>query len=174
MRTLLVMMGIALVWVASPAEAAEQTCGRCPFTLQIPDKMQVEPGPDSLAVSTEGLLLEVRTQKTDFEALVEEFSQREVWRRRHRAWGFEFQDKAPQRGEYRGVRYASRAGTAVVRRQKVWVAWIAFDGPGDQVTTLVYHIEGNPAEAHLLDLYDELTTSLRWKTLAKARRRTEP
>ena len=167
-----VLLSIAASLAAQQTSAAASptSCETCAFTLSVPSRVEIHPSDSALILSTEGFRLEARTEEADFGALVESLDNAETWRKRVGAWNLEFQDRRPERGTYRGRAFAARAGTAIVKGRATWLSWIAFDHADGRVTTLVYLLAGNPSAQPLLKLYDDLTTSLRWKNAGETRK----
>ncbi len=148
---------------AADARADEASCPRCAFRLEAPKAAVVAVAEASVSLTVEGLALEAHTAVEDFEAQVLALSDNTAWRRHMEAWSVELQGSGPDRGVYRGAPYAARAGTAIVRGRKVWFSRIIFDHEGGQVTTLTWKIDGNPSPPALLEVYNAMVVSVRFK-----------
>ena len=157
---------------ASPAQAQKQTCPDCVFTLELPKdapaKLEVSRSTDTLTIKTAGFELEAKTFEGKFDALASEFQTWQYWKTQIKSYDHEFQEK--RRGTFRGAPCVSGAATFKTRAGSVWVAWIVYDNPNGQLTTLVYTLDGNPSDKKLLKFYEDLTGSLRWKKGPKAQK----
>lgn len=162
-----VVLWIALSLIpvmAQPGLADDKvSCEGCPFTLKVPEHATVTRGDKTLQITVDGLELTATTQIADFETVIKGLSNEPTWKFDLGASRFDFQGDEPTRGQYRDVSYAAMAGTATVGRKRLWVSWLAFDAPDGQVVVLLYRIQGNPSPPTLLELYDTITASMRWR-----------